>query len=194
MLLAIDTSAGTSLALVSEHGELIAQAETADTMRHAEAIGSFLAQLRPAERGVNGVVVGVGPGPFTGLRVGIAAARGYAWGSQLPMLPVLSHDAAALAAYRATAEPAQTSLTISTDARRREYFCTRYLGLVDGVPVRAGGPEISAEPGGELSASIHAADLALVAIARRAAGLPLDAAEAVYLRSPDVTLRPTVTR
>ncbi len=66
MLLAIDTSAGTSLALVSEHGEVIAQAETADTMRHAEAIGSFLAELRPAERGVNGVVVGVALGRSPG--------------------------------------------------------------------------------------------------------------------------------
>lgn len=187
MLLAIDTSAGTSLALVAADGSILAEAETPDTMRHAELIGEFLAELAPDPAALSGVVVGVGPGPFTGLRVGIAAARAFAWGAQLPLLPLISHDAVARAAYDAGVSG---ELVVSTDARRREFFETRYLGIEAGVPVRAAGPAIVAEAAGELSGSIRAAQLARVVLARQAAGLPLDSAEAVYLRSPDVTPRP----
>lgn len=184
----MDTSAGTSLALVAADGETIAQVLTNDTMRHAELIGEFLAELRPEPTRLSGVVVGVGPGPFTGLRVGIAAARAYAWGAQLPLLPVLSHDAAALTCYR---DGASGTVVITTDARRREFFSTNYHGLRNGVPLRdAAGPQIVTEPPSEPVTSIHAADLAKIAWARLAEGFPFDPADAVYLRSPDVTLRP----
>lgn len=187
MLLAIDTSAGTSLALVTDRGDIVSEAHTADTMRHAELIGEFLVELAPNPSELRGVVVGVGPGPFTGLRVGIAAARAYAWGAELPLLPVLSHDAIALARYQAGASG---ELLVATDARRRELFATRYLGCEAGVPLRAGQPVIVSEAPGELDTSIRAARLAQVVLARQRAGMPLDPATAVYLRSPDVTPRP----
>lgn len=184
MLLAIDTSAGTSIAVVDLQGELIAERATDDTRRHAEVLGEFLAELAPA--GLSAVVMGVGPGPFTGLRVGIAAARGYAWGAQLPLWPVLSHDAIALTRYRAGHTGA---LQVATDARRREFFVSDYLGLEHGVPHRIGPPVIAqSQPAGELATRVHAADLARVALARQAAGLAFEPADAVYLRSPDVTL------
>ena len=90
MLLAIDTSAGTSVAVV-DAGRVLAEAAEAGTRRHAEAIGTLLRQalrdagIRPSD--VEGVVAGMGPGPFTGLRVGIAAARAFAFGIGAPVHP-----------------------------------------------------------------------------------------------------------
>ncbi|HEY1105724.1 MAG TPA: tRNA (adenosine(37)-N6)-threonylcarbamoyltransferase complex dimerization subunit type 1 TsaB, partial [Agromyces sp.] len=89
MLLAIDTSTGTSVAIVDRDratGDLRTLAETGtdDTMRHAEVIGGFIrdalatAGIDPAS--LSGVAGGMGPGPFTGLRVGIAAAHAFALG------------------------------------------------------------------------------------------------------------------
>ncbi|OXE34949.1 MAG: tRNA (adenosine(37)-N6)-threonylcarbamoyltransferase complex dimerization subunit type 1 TsaB, partial [Phenylobacterium zucineum] len=83
IILAIDTSAGTSVAIV-ENGAVRAEVNVDDTMRHAERIGEAIAQvlattdLRPQQ--ISEVVVGRGPAPFTGLRVGIAAAILFAEG------------------------------------------------------------------------------------------------------------------
>lgn len=184
MLLAIDTSAGTNIAVVDLQGELIAERATDDTRRHAEVLGEFLAELAPTA--LSAVVVGVGPGPFTGLRVGIAAAHGFAWGAQLPLWPVLSHDAIALTRYCAGHNGA---LQVATDARRREFFVSDYLGLEQGVPHRIASPKIAqVQPAGDLAVRVSAADLARVALARQAAGLAFEPADAVYLRSPDVTI------
>src|SRR5215203_435739 len=145
MLLAIDTSTGTSVAVVDREGGVLAEVGTDDTMRHAEVIGGFIrdtlaeAGVRPSA--LSGVAAGMGPGPFTGLRVGIAAARAFALGIGRSVVPVVSHDAVAWGWYTAggTGE-----LQVVTDARRRESAVSEYAGLdVDGLPVRAGGPALA---------------------------------------------------
>lgn len=185
MLLAIDTSAGTSVALVALDGTVAHAAATADTRRHAELVGEYLVGVDPSA--VTGVVVGVGPGPFTGLRVGIAAAKAFAWGAEVPLLPVVSHDAIAAERYAAGFDG---DLTIATDARRRELFVSRYAGVVDGVPTRSAGPLIESElpPGGTLAEEVSAVWLARIALAKQQAGQPFESDQAVYLRSPDVTM------
>src|SRR4051794_6197837 len=79
-VLAIDTSIGTSVALGCD-GRVWAVASE-NPRGHAEAVGTLLAQVFaesgvPASR-VDSVIAGMGPGPFTGLRVGIAAAQAFA--------------------------------------------------------------------------------------------------------------------
>lgn len=99
MLLAIDTSAGCDVALVDADGRVLAEERHAETRRHAEVIGPSLtavferAGCGPAD--VLEVVVGIGPGPFTGLRVGVAAARAFALGRGIPVWSIPSHDAIA---------------------------------------------------------------------------------------------------
>ena len=187
MLLAIDTSAGTSLAVVSLDGEVQLSHSTPDTRRHAEVLGEYLADVA-ADR-ITGVVAGVGPGPFTGLRVGIAAARAYAWGANVPLLPVISHDAIAHAAFEAGHAG---SLVVATDARRREFFASHYSGLLSGIPQRTMGPAIERELADdiELATDVSAVALARIALAKLAAGESFEPADALYLRSPDVTIAP----
>ncbi|HWR85484.1 MAG TPA: tRNA (adenosine(37)-N6)-threonylcarbamoyltransferase complex dimerization subunit type 1 TsaB [Rhodoglobus sp.] len=185
MLLAIDTSAGTSVALVDPESGIVAQADSDDPRGHAERIGSFIERVLDGGPVLTGVVVGMGPGPFTGLRVGIAAARAFAFGRGVPVLPLVSHDALAWGIE----EP----VLVTTDARRREVFWSAYDGLdADRIPVRVEGPSLAKAlaPSARRridALSVSAGDLGLLAAALLRAGRPFAADEPLYLRSPDVT-------
>ncbi|WP_111720625.1 tRNA (adenosine(37)-N6)-threonylcarbamoyltransferase complex dimerization subunit type 1 TsaB [Homoserinimonas sp. OAct 916] len=200
MLLALDTSAGTSVAIVDAGGGIRAERSTDDTMRHAEVIGGFLsdaldeAGVRPTE--LTAIAVGMGPGPFTGLRVGIAAARVFALGAGVRLLPVISHDAIALDRYEAGFAG---RMLLVTDARRRELYWSRYDGLDErGVPRRLDGPGLAkpdALPATEGDSAervdahrVPAGALGILAQRMRQHDVPFAADEPLYLRSPDVTL------
>jgi tRNA threonylcarbamoyl adenosine modification protein YeaZ len=193
MLLAIDTSQGTSVAVVDRDAGVLAVRTEPGTMRHAEAVGPLIRGVLD-ESGIpiealSGVVAGVGPGPFTGLRVGVATARGFAIGAGKPLVPVISHDAIALAHYRDATGP----LLVVTDARRREVYVSEYSGADEyGLPIRAAEPRISTM--GEVALSslprrdsdaVDAGDLGLLAELMYAHRRPFVAPQALYLRSPD---------
>lgn len=199
MLLAIDTSTGTSVAVVDRSG-ILAETGTDDTMRHAEVIGGFIrdalaaAGVEPSR--LSGVAAGMGPGPFTGLRVGIAAAQAFALGIARPFVPVVSHDAIAWAWYR---DGGTGALQVVTDARRREFAVTGYDGLdADGLPVRTDGPALAPRDtvpptrGVRLDAQLVSAGAMgmLAELAFSAGRLPLAGDQPLYLRAPDVTLSP----
>lgn len=196
MLLAIDTSTGTSVAVADRAG-VRAVRTSPDTRGHAELIGAFIrdtlaeAGVAPAE--LEGVAVGTGPGPFTGLRVGIAAARTFALGIARPVLPLVSHDAVAFG------QP--DAVLVVTDARRRELAWSAYSATASGaLPERVAGPALA--PAAELpeavtgyegyrridAATIDAGALGRLALATLDTGAPFAPASAVYLRAPDVTL------
>ncbi|MBW4094230.1 MAG: tRNA (adenosine(37)-N6)-threonylcarbamoyltransferase complex dimerization subunit type 1 TsaB, partial [Acidobacteria bacterium] len=91
--LAIDTSAVASAALISiaeghADAHVVAEFATEDTRSHAEVLVPGIERLftDPVRQGpeLAGILVGVGPGPFTGLRSGIAVARTLAFTWQLP--------------------------------------------------------------------------------------------------------------
>lgn len=197
MLLAIDTSAGTSVAVVDRDGGVLAEVIEIDTMRHAEVIGSLIGEALDlsgiAVSALSGIVAGMGPGPFTGLRVGIAAAKAFAFGAHRPLVPVVSHDAVAFERY---GDGHTGPLLVVTDARRRERYWTAYSGTDDhGLPVRLDGPGLGRPdelPHGDIprvdAEVVSAGRLGMLAELRYAAGLPFDADEPLYLRSPDVTL------
>lgn len=191
MLLAIDTSAGTSVAVVDRDRGVLSEHSVEDTRRHAEVIGDLIQRALhdagvPKEK-LSGVAVGMGPGPFTGLRVGIAAARAFAFGIGKPVVPVVSHDAVA---FGRTAPG-----TVVTDARRREVYWSSYEAPdATGLPTRVAGPALAAPedvPSGGERVDAHwvsAGSLGMLAEALYAAGRPFAGDEPLYLRSPDVTM------
>jgi tRNA threonylcarbamoyl adenosine modification protein YeaZ len=198
VLLAIDTSAGTSVAVVDPaSGRVLAERSTDDSRRHAEVIGPFLAEVL-AEAGVTGadvtgVVAGTGPGPFTGLRVGIAAARTFAAARGVPLLPLVSHDAIA-------ADLQRHPVVVLTDARRREVYWsahdetgTRVAGPGLAKPadldeaIRASRPEAVDWPR-ETVTTVPAGRLGSLAADRLASGAPFADDTPLYLRDPDVTV------
>ncbi|WP_285248679.1 tRNA (adenosine(37)-N6)-threonylcarbamoyltransferase complex dimerization subunit type 1 TsaB [Pseudarthrobacter sp. efr-133-R2A-89] len=148
LILAIDTSAVASAALVSDDApeSVLASFATADTRSHAEVLAPGIDAML-SEAGVNGadidaLVVGVGPGPFTGLRSGIATARtlAFVWGK--PLHGMMSLDAVAMEVAESTA--AVPEFLVVTDARRKEVYWARY-SLADGqLPLLQDGPHVSA--------------------------------------------------
>lgn len=198
VILAVDTSLGTAVSLIDADGTLRSQVSAADPLGHAEVIGDLLARaLHDAGDGqITHVVAGMGPGPFTGLRIGIAAARAFALGRGIPVVPVPSHHAAALTAIERDA--VEGAFAIVTDARRREVAITVFDGTdADGIPAVVADTVLV--PRGDAEAhleGIHridvetllAADLARVGARAHAAARVLADAEPLYLRQPDVTV------
>jgi tRNA threonylcarbamoyl adenosine modification protein YeaZ len=196
VLLAIDTSAGSTVAVVDYDRGVIAENTVPDTRRHAEVIGRLIADtLAEADVPVaelSAVAAGMGPGPFTGLRVGIAAARAFALGAGKPVVNLVSHDAIAFAAYR---DGASGPLLVTTDARRRELYWS-YYERADGagLPVRVDGPglarpdELPHADAPRVDAPVSAGALGVLAELTWKNKRPFAADEALYLRSPDVTL------
>lgn len=87
------------------------------------------------------VVVGCGPGPFTGLRVGMATASAFGQALGIPVHGVCTHDAAA------TLIDAESALVV-TDARRREVYWAQYRG-----GQRVAGPDVVAPAGLHVTAA-----------------------------------------
>ncbi|WP_449407694.1 tRNA (adenosine(37)-N6)-threonylcarbamoyltransferase complex dimerization subunit type 1 TsaB [Microbacterium maritypicum] len=198
MILAVDTSLGTAVAIVAPDGSLRAEASTDDPLGHAEVIGDLLRDVVDGfgDGTVTHVVSGMGPGPFTGLRIGIATARTFALGRGIPVVPVPSHLAIALAAIEA--DGVDDRFAVVTDARRREVALTVFEGLDDdGLPrivaetvlvARARLDEALAGTRGIETTVLSAADLARVGARALAAGRVLAGDEPLYLRHPDVTV------
>jgi tRNA threonylcarbamoyl adenosine modification protein YeaZ len=202
VLLAIDTSAGTSVAVVDRDRGAILELGEEDTRRHAEVIGEMI-QLALDRSGVaipelSGVAVGMGPGPFTGLRVGIAAAQAFAFGAGKPIVRVVSHDGIAWGHYSAgNSGP----LLVVTDARRREVYWSAYSGVdAEGLPLRVQGPGLSRPDdvaavvdGYSAYLRLDASEVSAASVGLLAEGLYLHKREfagpqPLYLRSPDVTI------
>jgi tRNA threonylcarbamoyl adenosine modification protein YeaZ len=195
LVLAIDTSTPAVTAGVVADGHVLAERVTVDARAHAERITpNVLAAIADAGRSMadlNAIVVGCGPGPFTGLRVGMATAAAYGHALGLPVYGVCSLDAIG---GQTTGE-----VLVVTDARRREVYWARYR---DGV--RVDGPEVNApadvHPGSAQSVAgspDHAALFGLPCIEPTypdAAGLVVAVADwsqppaalvPLYLRRPD---------
>lgn len=198
MILGIDTSLGTAVAAIARDGEVLADEQSANPLGHAEVIGELL--RRAATSAPSHVAIGMGPGPFTGLRVGIATARAYAQGRGIPAVPVPSHDGVALGILLSDALTGTETprFAVVTDARRKEFAYSVYDGLDDdGLPVRITDATLS--PRDDLDArlaeagavrydatSVSAAMIALAAARALDAGRTLAGSEPLYLRSPDV--------
>lgn len=138
--LAIDTSHYVSVGIARD-GESIARVVVADTRAHVEALMDCV-QAACAEAGialtdVDEYAVGMGPGPFTGLRVGISTARTLAAVAARPIHPVCSLD---VVAAQWAAKGAPERFVVAADARRKELYWREYTA--DGAP--AGEPMVTA--------------------------------------------------
>ena len=154
LILSIDTSAIASAALLTGEGQTLAAFATEDTRTHAEVLAPGIRALldesgiRPAQ--LDALVVGVGPGPFTGLRSGIATARTLAFAWNKPLHGVMSLDAVAAEAAGAARAAGHAEFLVATDARRREVYWARYGldGNAGQLPALLDGPHVG--PAAEL--------------------------------------------
>jgi tRNA threonylcarbamoyl adenosine modification protein YeaZ len=139
VVLAIDTATpAVTAGIVKLDGiEVLAERVTVGARAHSEQLTpNVLAALADAGLAVadlDAVVVGCGPGPFTGLRVGMATAAAYGHALGIPVYGVCSLDAIGIESAGTASE-----VLVVTDARRREVYWARYR---DGV--RVAGPSVN---------------------------------------------------
>ena len=120
--LAIDTAtARTQFALLSGN-ELQWQEIEDGATTHGDVLAKFGA--RAAREKIDQVIVGMGPGPFTGLRTGIIFARAFAFARGLPIHGVCSLDAIA---FSVSSEIKESEFIVATDARRKELYWAKYV-------------------------------------------------------------------
>lgn len=167
-VLAIDTSTSRSCVAIVEGTEVLYSGFRDGATAHGPSLPA-LVQEALAVSDVDEVVVGMGPGPFTGLRVGIAFAQSFALARGIPVRGVCSLDAIA-------AQIQESDFIITVDARRKEVYWARYT---DGA--RVGEPAVNF-PADVTGATIHA-DLFPDMIAL--VNLPGNIIEPIYLRRPD---------
>jgi tRNA threonylcarbamoyl adenosine modification protein YeaZ/ribosomal-protein-alanine acetyltransferase len=126
--LLIDTStARTSVAIVGD-GKTLFASHHDGALSHGEALPELVAQGLKIESKIDQVIVGMGPGPFTGLRAGISFAQSFALGRGIPWQGICSLDAIA-------SQISESDFIVAIDARRKEVFYARYTnGLRIGEP------------------------------------------------------------
>ena len=202
LVLALDTSSAAvtaAVVVVGDHEvELVAEQVSINARGHGELLAPAIQRALEAAGNVpedlDAIVVGTGPGPYTGLRVGLVTAAVMSELLGIPAYGVCSLDGIAL--------PGSTML-VAADARRREVYWARYE---DGV--RVAGPEVSypadlapvtgtiAGAGARLYADVlgghlldgdypNARSLVLRAADKIRSGAPSDPLTPLYLRRPD---------
>jgi tRNA threonylcarbamoyl adenosine modification protein YeaZ/ribosomal-protein-alanine acetyltransferase len=130
LLLAFDTATPAVTVALHDGRRVLAETTTVDARRHGEllapSIAKVVADAGADQRDLTAIAVGVGPGPFTGLRVGLVTARVFGRTLGLPVHGVCTLDVLARAAWPAAA--GREFLAV-TDARRKELYWARYSAL-----------------------------------------------------------------
>jgi len=167
-VLAIDTSTSRTSVAIIEADTVLFSGFLNGATAHGPSLPA-LVQEALAVSEVDEVVVGMGPGPFTGLRVGIAFAQSFALAREIPVRGVCSLDAIA-------AQINDKDFIITVDARRKEVYWARYTN-----GVRVGDPAVNFPT--DVSGALIHADLFpnMQALVK----LPGNITEPIYLRRPD---------
>ncbi|MCQ8773277.1 tRNA (adenosine(37)-N6)-threonylcarbamoyltransferase complex dimerization subunit type 1 TsaB [Streptomyces telluris] len=127
LLLALDTATPAVTVALHDGDKVIAESRQVDARRHGElllpAVDRVLGEAGRKLDAVTDIVVGVGPGPYTGLRVGIVTAATFGAALGVPVRGLCSLDGLAYAAGQAGLEG---EFVVATDARRKEVYWARY--------------------------------------------------------------------
>lgn len=138
MLLAFDTATPLVTVALHDGSDVVVELTSERPMKHGEQLAPLISQaLEQAgivRQDLTAVAVGVGPGPFTGLRVGLVTARTLAFVLEVPVYGVCSLDVLAAEAAAALG----TDFVVATDARRKEV----YLASYDASGARLDGPVV----------------------------------------------------
>ena len=141
MLLAFDTATALVTVALHDGDRVVVEHSSEQPMKHGEHLAPLIARALDdagiVRQDLTAIAVGVGPGPFTGLRVGLVTARTLGFVLQVPVYGVCSLDV--VAAEVVGSGSATGSFLVATDARRQEV----YLASYDEQGRRLAGPAVS---------------------------------------------------
>lgn len=206
MLLAFDTATPVVTVALHDGSDVIVERSSERPMKHGEHLAPLVDEVVRAaglvRQDLSAVAVGAGPGPFTGLRVGLVTARTMAFALDIPVYAVCTLDVLAVEAYDTGVVGGD--FLVATDARRKEVYVASYADGVrtDGpsvlkpavaaceLPVVGEGARLYPEafPNAVGPARPSAGWLARVVVEERAELLDPDP---LYLRRPDAVVSPT---
>ena len=133
--LAIDTATSRTIVGVVDNGVVVFEEFHEGATDHGKAISELVTQALKSTKLVDQVVIGMGPGPFTGLRVGITFAQSFALARSIPWIGVCSLDAIRI---DSTSNDLSTDeYTVAIDARRKQMYWASYKN-----GVRISGPAV----------------------------------------------------
>jgi tRNA threonylcarbamoyl adenosine modification protein YeaZ len=204
LLLALDTATPATTVALHDGERVLAARSIVDARRHGEVlaplVATVLAEVGARAADLTDCAVGVGPGPYTGLRVGLATALALGAGTGAALHGVCSLDVVAAGARAAGAG----AVAVATDARRREVYWATYdadgartdgpgvgrpdvvVALLADLPVAGAGVVAYPQLGRAVAPQLpDAADLADLAVAALAAGRGFLDITPLYLRHPD---------
>ena len=205
LVVGFDTATPAVSVAIHDGERVVGEAFAVDARRHGELlmpmIAKVMAQAGASRADLTAVAVGVGPGPYTGLRVGVVTARVLGAVLGIPVHGVCTLDVIAAAAAGGR------EFGVATDARRKEVYWARYdagrrrlegplvsgASSIPGAPglaVAGTGGQLYPEAFGEVIGPAYPQARTLCAIVAGRAGLgaaqpPLLAADPLYLRRPD---------
>jgi tRNA threonylcarbamoyl adenosine modification protein YeaZ len=179
--LAIDTATSRTIVGVVNNGIAIFEEFHEGATDHGKAISELVSKALKATAIPDQVVIGMGPGPFTGLRVGITFAQSFALARSIPWIGVCSLDAIRIDST--TNDLGTDEYTVAIDARRKQIYWASYK-----AGVRIKGPSVDKPEDIEQFITNVFPDIRkLVEI-----GSTQNVREPFYLRSPDAI--PTAER
>ncbi|WGL53273.1 tRNA (adenosine(37)-N6)-threonylcarbamoyltransferase complex dimerization subunit type 1 TsaB [Nocardioides sp. BP30] len=129
LLLAFDTATPQVSVALHDGERTVVELASDRAMKHGEQLAPLIAaaleQAGAVRQDLTAVAVGAGPGPFTGLRVGLVTARTLAYALDIPVYAACSLDVIAVEAA-ARAGTTGVPFTVATDARRKEVYLATY--------------------------------------------------------------------
>jgi len=128
VLLAFDTATPLVSVALHDGDDVVVELTSERPMKHGEQLAPLIAEALEragiVRQDLTAIAVGVGPGPFTGLRVGLVTARTLAFVLEIPVYGVCSLDVLAVEAVDSGAVLGE--FVVATDARRKEVYLARY--------------------------------------------------------------------
>lgn len=172
--LTIDTSTSMTIVGLLDGFTVLFEQEHLGATDHGRAVAELVAAALAVGPAPDQVIVGMGPGPFTGLRVGISFAHAFALARSIPVIGICSLDAIVVD---------QEQYTVAIDARRKEIYWASYKN-----GARIEGPAVNSPADvKDFIIDLYPSPVAMVALAERE-----NVREPFYLRRPDAV--PTAER